>query len=193
MTDADGHLVTDLDRDKFRGLRRREARRRSRPSPTPCSRSPVVMCSIAASSIVRDFEIVDRRGLRLRRSPAAHRPGRASAASPIACRSIRAKFTSPTSPTDAGHPQDRAAAARADAAVECRQHGDDGAAPRGTGRRVVLVFTDGMDRPMNGGGHNVTLEGRGPALRIERTWWCTAIGLAGRHAVRRWPRGWRTF
>lgn len=49
------------------------------------------------------------------------------------------------------------------------------------GRRVVLVFTDGMDRPMNGGAHNVTLK---DVIKRsdEEDVMIYAIGLAGNNS-----------
>jgi VWFA-related protein len=46
------------------------------------------------------------------------------------------------------------------------------------GRRVVVVFTDGMDRPLNGGSHNVTLKDVVKRSEEEDVM-VYAIGLAG--------------
>ena len=51
------------------------------------------------------------------------------------------------------------------------------------GRRVVLVFTDGMDEPLNGGAHNLKLNDVVERSENEDVM-IYAIGLAGGHAVR---------
>jgi VWFA-related protein len=56
------------------------------------------------------------------------------------------------------------------------------------GRRVVLVFTDGMDRPLNGSAHNVTLKDVVKRAEQENVM-IFGIGLAGSQPFGFGPRG----
>ena len=75
----------------------------------------------------------------------------------------------------------RAAEGRPDAAVERGEHRHRQAAAR-AGRRVVLVFTDGVDKPMNFSNHNKSLKDVMKRAEEDNIM-VYAIGLAGQNGM----------
>ena len=186
VTDAAGQLVPDLGRDDF------EVYDNGKLQPISIFTNDVqpitvVMMLDRSASMLANFALVERGGGELRRSPPAGRQG--------AHRQLLGSHPGGSARVHerqgraARHPQDRVAAGRTDPLWNAVGVGMT-ALLRQEGRRVVLVFTDGVDRPMNGG-NNVSL---GDAIKraehedvmVYGIGLASAFGRGGRAPGRRW-------